>query len=1657
MAGARTTKAERSALVGRRGGKLRVLRIIAGLTGGVLAVLLTLVAFTPLILSQFAPGFIEDAVSESIDGEVKVDGVQLAWFGEQRVDGFRVVDASGEEVINLDLVSEKTSLDFLVGAAGGDFDMGAVSVGGRVVIELDEEGRPVLARRDDGGAGAPPSGDVGETPPVEEPRDGTRKAPRHDAGGVGEVRLPPTLRAMLAVSDLTIEVIDPREDSFGRVGLESINGDAVFSVRDGIDVDFSTQLTHNGSGAGGVLIDVEIDDLFDSGGAFDVDAMRGTSKVSAVDVSVEVIETLIGDSVERGSLAGSLGPTISASVTVTDSEDAVSALVHLGAEGAGVDGRFDVAFSDGLATVSAPEPFVARVDGSVIDALAPHLRAVVEDPGQGFELGALPEVVVRLEDLSARVRLDGSEPDLGGLGFRATLSLGEVGGRVAEPGGPARDWRVMPTRVSVESDALADGVRLEVSTSAMIGDGSAGSVGVDLAVRGVLDEEGRPVEGVPGEIEGYVLVDGVALSVFEPLLAPLLADTGVELSRVIGPELRAELRAEPSDSRGTTLVRLDVESENLSASGALEVNERRVRSVEPVRAGVASVSPLLGGVLDSRGVELDGEGGIEIAIDDLDVDLVAFGATDLGAEGVPPGSVRGLVRVGVDPIAGRIETGEGRVAGFDTSAFEFVADLRDVDEGATFNAATGWRLDGEPAGRLTLTGSVSGLEAAAQGGLPSVNADLLVEGVSVGAAALFDPELEGLTDALGPTALVDAGVSTDADGAMVVRARFESDGVSARLDAEVGDDGVRSVGDGLDIRVEDVGALSGVFGGDDLPVEVIPGGRFGVRVPEFDVPMREFEPILERASAAFTVTADTIRARGLDGGSVLVVNRFGVMGALRSGGRASVDMTGSASAAGEPMALGGSLEAAGLFDAKGVSPDTMSAVGRIDVTGLPASLVGVVVEPLETGATPVGADVVVCELAGDRFDIAVVLSEADGGTGVVATIDGAQVDGSVRASVGPDAVRLDGAELLVDAPADGVNRVLSLLSDEPDPLRVRSPVAVEFRADAAVLMEGGQLASSGILGAEVVLSVAMDESVGGGVAVEGLSAGVRVPLSAFEDGSSGDAVASIDGRVSDASGADLGTLRGDLRVALRGGTPHGVLGGSLTLEGIDAGAVDAVLSMDNLIAGALGANISLGVEIDGTMTEGEPERIGVSVSPTASRLETARPIGVVLSNDRLELVEPGALVWTMDPVFGTRLLLGQEPGAEQIRFENPSRIEVTLNELSVAVPGDERGVLAPDTFSIDAALRIPELSMLLSDGSRTGLSALTASVRGEGSGPISLDFEGVGAAGRGTGLVADVTVSSFADPLGNPTSDAAVVDAVVSGPAFPTPVVDALARQGGLLTDLLGASIAIDLNAESLSKRSGRLSARAESVRSLASMKGEIDDGVLRSTEPIVVRQSEITEQLGRRLLAGVPILDSIEKRPEDGAAVITITGLRVPTGGDNPIAGLNCDFTADLGRARFSTGEVFGPLLELANQNAGGELGGRISPMTGRVRDGVMTYDRFTLPLGEFEVSSEGTVDLVGRELNVLTRVPLGALASEGLSAIDGVMGSRELRITRAGLDAGSQIPFRATGSLDDPVVELDGELFAREFAGNVIEDVAEELIEKEGRRLFRRLLGGD
>ncbi|MBY0263717.1 MAG: hypothetical protein K2Q20_15335, partial [Phycisphaerales bacterium] len=600
-----------------------------------------------------------------------------------------------------------------------------------------------------------------------------------------------------------------------------------------------------------------------------------------------------------------------------------------------------------------------------------------------------------------------------------------------------------------------------------------------------------------------------------------------------------------------------------------------------------------------------------------------------------------------------------------------------------------------------------------------------------------------------------------------------------------------------------------------------------------------------------------------------------------------------------------------------------------------------------------------------------------------------------------------------------------------------------------------------------------------GVIVRGLGADVRAPLSGLAPGDAAKAKRlSANFKLAATRTADnaaIANINGTAAATMAGAN----IEANVTLADIDTAVVEGLIGKPALLSGALGDKAQATLRI-------QPQAGGttaISADITAPRLSEAK-LALTQDATAIRLTQPATITWRPDASFVNAYLLGNQPGqavaAGGTRLGQSSPITIRIAKLALASsqtgPDGQptAGPLKPGVFDLDASIDVPSISLitpgaparetrraggnpldtlgnLVTGGAArnnnqpaaqgaditTTIEGLRIAARQAQGAPeleasITMDkVNGQAAAAQGKQSGARVRLASLADARGVIDAKRAVVNLDADLVAFPTAVVDGLARQGGLLAELLGPTVNLAATARNVSLAApapnapsapaGTVEATLTSPRAKAQLKGDVANGTFVQSGPISITITEMRRELLDLLSGGLPVIESIQKASTDQPATITAEGLRAPVDGD--ITKLNGRLSVDPGVAQFKLNSALGDLIQIAGGKAEGTLGDKIQPFIVNMNRGVLTYDRFTVPVGSFSLDTRGTVDLVRRQIDVVTYAPLGALSQKAVGRMN-----RDLTARLSGIDKLTQIPIVTKGSLDNPSTEPDFGLLLKE-----------------------------
>lgn len=465
---------------------------------------------------------------------------------------------------------------------------------------------------------------------------------------------------------------------------------------------------------------------------------------------------------------------------------------------------------------------------------------------------------------------------------------------------------------------------------------------------------------------------------------------------------------------------------------------------------------------------------------------------------------------------------------------------------------------------------------------------------------------------------------------------------------------------------------------------------------------------------------------------------------------------------------------------------------------------------------------------------------------------------------------------------------------------------------------------------------------------------------------------------------------------------------STALAGLGEGAASA-------IQGSLGADGRVELRASARATQQGPTPWALqtaSVDVQTPRVTTAEPIEAEFSRDSITLVKPATLTWTPDAMW-----LDSTIGA-QVASVKP--FEITLDRVAVGNPlAGEFALLDPTLVFIDAAVNGHGATIAIKDRPNIELDTVTGRIRRVGLSTYSVTSKAT-TAGGGT-LELNGLIDKPTDVQGRLSLETAEVRGTLKGDDVPVALADAMSNTNGLLADSLGEVVDLDAEIQHGKLIPGQppeadLRFSVRGPRAVASGYGRLADHVISMPESqTLLTVYEVKPEIAQRFSQIIPELLRVEKRPEDGPAVVRTEGLSIPTNGD--WARGQGKMVVALGTARFKASSVLSGVLKATGQREQGSLGRRVDPIHISMVDGVVTYDPFDLPIGDLTLHSEGSVDLPANSMDVLVWIPMAALSDEAAGSFNTGLGSAIGR-TIPGFGSATTVPWRVSGQLNKPSI---------------------------------------
>ncbi len=1291
-------------------------------------------------------------------------------------------------------------------------------------------------------------------------------------------------------------------------------------------------------------------------------------------------------------------------------------------------------------------------------------------------------------------------------GLRATLVVdgGEVTIDDQSAGAPGVQVAVSDVALKV---AVADQSPIRVEAKAKAGetrDKATGSVSIDLTIDRWINVSGE-ITPDTATVDATVDVRALPSAILDAFAAQALA--GGSFREGLGSTVDLSIKAKGGREAGDFDVRLAAANVKADASVSLASNVLTSRSpvrVEITGAGLAGLSPAAAAATRRDEVRFDALPNVSLEVDRLRLPVPRDGGPlDLRGAGA-------TIAVSTSGMKGRVSVEPGAAPRpFAVEPLSVRIDAADLAGPVRVQASTSASIAGERAGDVRVDLSLAGLLDAGGApvkGVPgTVKGSVSLKGVATAIAQPLAGKLN-LAQDVGPVldatftvATVDSARTGDAP-TLDLDLSVDSRNIVAGASIRASKDRVTSRDRGVRLAVKNPASIAGRFMDPALGFLPSPSRTdskgLEVTIVGLDVPLNEdAKPIAAAIAADVEATIDGFSlvpvVDGKPGASLDVASLRTKMSLAKGGVKGQVG--GTVWHESRPATLEGAFEVAKLLvnDASGglaVDGANLEPKGSMALKDLPVSIVRLAKAGTTTApGAPAALDLVklLQGVAGETFTVTADAAAGNQASreqtftvGVRSSRLRADVAGrrSARSlELSTLAARLDvqaaTVQALTEAFAPDVKGLPRLAS--PAALAIEaSPFAVPLKADGSL-----DLASAGVLtakatlpGRTLVTGLTRQDASGatvdvGPVGVEDFVIDANVPLAGVaKDGKQGEATVRMTGSLLGGEGSKaIASLVSTASTNLTGGVPAGALRAKVDITRIDVAALERLAGREPLAAQAVGdsAAVKLGAIVQpgpATAKGGAPDyasaTTGLTLEVDAPRLKSDGPLAATISPTVLRLDKPSR--FTLSPEAGfLNGLMKPATGEPSMRVQEASPVTLTLDRLSLPFKGGEG---AKQPLAAQMKLAMDRLAMRTSDGRDVRLSGVevATSSREAGGAGTSIDFVAKAAqVEAGEAKASAMQVQGSLDGLLDASGaiDASRATASVRGdlPAIPTALIDAFTTRDGLAVDAMGPVASLTLNVDHFplgdkpaGGKEGTVSLTASSQRVSASFKGAVRDGVLVGVEPVQASVTEVSRAMGGRFIDGLPLLGSFEKTAKDLAASLRVTDLTLPLSKD--FSKLNAEVTFDPGEARFEASPEFAELLKLVNARGVGVVGRKLEPLKVHVKQGVATYDSWTLPLGEFRLRTEGVVDLVKSSMDVVTYVPIEALSDKALSSLKS--GSFAGRVLPGVADALREVPFRTKGPLGSAGTNIDFEMVAK----NAVKGIDTDKLLQEGLdKLFK------
>jgi hypothetical protein len=207
----------------------------------------------------------------------------------------------------------------------------------------------------------------------------------------------------------------------------------------------------------------------------------------------------------------------------------------------------------------------------------------------------------------------------------------------------------------------------------------------------------------------------------------------------------------------------------------------------------------------------------------------------------------------------------------------------------------------------------------------------------------------------------------------------------------------------------------------------------------------------------------------------------------------------------------------------------------------------------------------------------------------------------------------------------------------------------------------------------------------------------------------------------------------------------------------------------------------------------------------------------------------------------------------------------------------------------------------------------------------------------------------------------------------PTAIADALADMQGMLVAAVGPTMNATFVADDFSANTGTLDAKIDTTHGHMQglLRGREGSFRINKNAPLKAELA-ITPPLRERLLMRIhPILADVRTTEQPLRAEIPTALAAIPA----DVSKLRAEMNISIGKVEFDAGSTTLQIFNLIGAADKAVIPGEIEPIRAQIRNGIVTYDKFSVHIDQYTLNYSGQVDLVKQIVDVRTEIPLSAL----------------------------------------------------------------------------------